>query len=75
MTSPPLPDPDPWLTGFQLGDWPVDFSGNRLLRGDEVRTRRCGRSARRWVMTLTRRDILSVIPDVAGAFGAQAADV
>lgn len=37
MTSPPLPDPDPWLSGFRLGDWQVDCSGNRLLREDEVR--------------------------------------
>lgn len=37
MTTPQLPNPDPWLTGFQLGDWQVDVNGNRLQRADEVR--------------------------------------
>lgn len=69
MPTPPLPDPDPWLAGFQLGDWHVDVSGNRLQRGDEVRPLRHKAMglllllARHAGRTVTRDEIVEAVWD------------
>lgn len=69
MPTPPLPDPDPWLAGFQLGDWRVDVSGNRLQRGDEVRPLRHKAMelllllARHAGRTVTRDEIVEAVWD------------
>lgn len=69
MPTPALPDPDPWLAGFQLGDWQVDVSGNRLQRGDEVRPLRHKAMelllllARHAGRTVTRDEIVEAVWD------------
>ncbi|MFN0185447.1 MAG: winged helix-turn-helix domain-containing protein [Aquabacterium sp.] len=71
MTLPPSPhsDPDPWLAGFELGEWRVDVSGNRLHRGAEVRPLRHKAMelllllARHAGRTVTRDEIVDAVWD------------
>ncbi len=69
LPPPPHPSQDPWQDGFQLGDWWVDVSGNRLVRDAEVRPLRHKAMAllvmlaRHEGRTVAREDIVNEVWD------------